>query len=94
MVILQSNADELEGTAEDNMNVESDAIVDEDEEDVNDDDEEDEEGDMSPVEIDDLEAPSDAEESEEEEKPRENQGTTLFVRNIQFEATEDELYAL
>lgn len=49
---------------------------------------------MSPVEVDDLEGPSDAEETEEEDKPRENQGSTLFVRNIQFEATEDELYAL
>lgn len=49
---------------------------------------------MSPVELDELAAPSDAEESEEEAESQEDQGTTLFVRNIQFEATEDELYAL
>lgn len=47
------------------------------------------------MELDELELPSDAEESEEEEpEKKEDQGTTLFVRNIQFEATEDELFTL
>ena len=60
---------------------------------------EDEEDDMSPVEDDpaELEAPSDVEDEAEEPAsaaPKPDQGTTLFVRNIQFEATEDELYSL
>lgn len=67
---------------------------DEDEEDEGEEEEEDEDADMSPVELDDLEPPSDVDEPEEESKPQENQGTTLFVRNVQFEATEDELYTL
>jgi nucleolar protein 4 len=59
-------------------------------------DEDEEEDDMSPV-PEDLAAPSDIEDESEEAKPAEHkpdQGTTLFVRNIQFEATEDELYNL
>ena len=66
-----------------------------------DDEDEDEDGDMSPVEedalIDQLEPPSDVEDGDEEPaKPahQPDEGATLFVRNIQFEATENELYNL
>jgi nucleolar protein 4 len=52
--------------------------------------EEDSEDDFSPVEADAADEDSD----DEDNAPRPQQGTTLFVRNIQFEATEDELYAL
>lgn len=58
---------------------------------------EDEDADLSPVE-DDLEAPADAEDDDEDAHPaaapKPEQGTTLFIRNIQFEATEDELFTL
>lgn len=85
------NDDEDAEPKEENDDSESDANDDTDE---NEDDEEDEDADLSPVELDDLALPSDVEESEEEPEKKEDQGTTLFVRNIQFEATEDELFAL
>jgi nucleolar protein 4 len=50
---------------------------------------------MSPVEMDELAVPSDIEESEDEKPAKpESVGTTLFVRNVQFEATEDELFTV
>jgi nucleolar protein 4 len=55
---------------------------------VEENEDEDSEAEFSPVEND------QAESEEEEEEPARPQGTTLFVRNVQFEATEDELFAL
>lgn len=74
--------------------------TDDEDEDEDDDEEDDENADLSPIEETDLAAPSDAESDDEAaaagsagvHKPE--QGSTLFIRNVQFEATEDELYAL
>lgn len=72
-----------------------DSDASEDDNDEDEDEDEDEDADLSPVELDDLELPSDVEKDEEEEvEKKEDQGTTLFVRNVQFEATEDELFTL
>jgi nucleolar protein 4 len=77
---------------------------DEEDEEEDSDEDEDEEDDLTPEPIDmnELEPPSEAELSDEDagkdgdanKAKATDEGTTLFVRNIQFEATEDELYNL
>jgi nucleolar protein 4 len=82
--------------AEDEPEEEGDEDIDEDEEDDDDDEEEeeDDDSDLSPVEIGAEMSEDEDDESDEERPETEPQGTTLFVRNVQFEATEAELYEL
>lgn len=69
---------------------------DDDEDDDEEDDEEDEGSDLEPIAVGDADEQDD-EESEEEKGPQKpalpapEEGTTLFVRNLAYEATEEEL---
>jgi nucleolar protein 4 len=85
--------DEDEEMADDDE--EDDEDEDEDEDDEEEEDEDDDDSDLSPIEVGAAGDLSDEDEaSDQETRQDQPQGTTLFVRNVQFEATEDELYQL